>query len=168
MTTTEYKIKLPFSVAETHIGSAFTLMKARKELAGVEVIHDTPFTGFSQYPGFDLYDSGRYTYIKYKADNKEISERIPDWLRGMVQLPEEMIIHEETWNSFPYILTVTTMPGFFKQNFHTVVESYYGTPDSPPSHQNYQMKLGFKKSTHSAVHIDIANDKIDNHGNSSR
>ena len=161
MQITEYKIKLPFSVDEAQIGSIFTQMEARKELDGVKVKHDTPFSGFNQYPGFELYDSGRYTYIEYKANNKEMSERIPDWLLSMFQLPEEMIIHQETWDNFPYILTVTTMPGFFKQNFHTIVESYYGTSDSPPIHENYQTKLGLKK--HAAVNIDIANDKIDDY-----
>ena len=39
------------------------------------------------------------------------------------------------------------------------MESYYGTSDSSPIHENYQTKLGLKK--HAAVNIDIANDKLD-------
>ena len=76
----------------------------------------------------------------------------------MVAPKGSLEIHEEAWNAYPYCKTVLSNPGYMKDNFYIVVETYH-LPDR--GNQDNVHELQDKKlKKRSVVHIDIANDPV--------
>ena len=67
-------------------------------------------------------------------------------------------IHEEAWNAYPYCRTVLSNPGYMKDDFYIIIETYHkdGRGDEDNVHELDSKKL--KKRT--VVNIDIANDSV--------
>ena len=77
----------------------------------------------------------------------------------MVAPTGSLEIHEEAWNAYPYCRTVLSNPGYMKENFYIIVETYHkeGRGEEDNVHDLDAKKL--KKRT--VVNIDIANDQVD-------
>ena len=43
----------------------------------------------------------------------------------MVAPKGSLEIHEEAWNAYPYCKTVLSNPGYMKDNFYIIVETYH-------------------------------------------
>lgn len=109
---------------------------------GIEVLKNEPFTDYPLLGG--KYSSGQYTYKIY-----HLASKVPAFIR--ILLPKNSLeIHEEAWNAYPYCKTVISVsilqifgsitlfiafvvilfivlqnPGYMKENFIIVIESYH-------------------------------------------
>ena len=76
----------------------------------------------------------------------------------MVAPKGSLEVHEEAWNAYPYCKTVLSNPGYMKDNFYIIIESYHiaDRGEQENVHELEDKKL--KKRT--VVNIDIANDAV--------
>merc|ERR1719370_199668 len=63
--------------------------------------------------------SGQYTYKIY-----HLASKVPGWIK-MIAPSGSLELHEEAWNAYPYCKTVVTNPGYMKDNFYIVIETYH-------------------------------------------
>jgi len=150
----EYRVTLPMTVEEYQVAQLYSVAEASKNETGggegVEVLKNEPYDGVSLLNGKFL--SGQYTYKIYHLQSK-----VPGWIK-MVAPKGSLEIHEEAWNAYPYCKTVLSNPGYMKDNFYIVVETYH-LPDR--GNQDNVHELQDKKlKKRSVVHIDIANDPV--------
>ena len=83
--------------------------------------------------------------------------QVPGWIK-MVAPTGSLEIHEEAWNAYPYCRTVLSNPGYMKDNFYIIVETYH-LPDRGNQENVHELQdKKLKKRT--VVHIDIANDPV--------
>ncbi|KPM09855.1 phosphatidylinositol transfer protein alpha isoform-like protein [Sarcoptes scabiei] len=124
MLTKEYRIVLPLTVEEYHIGQLFGVAEASKNETGggegVEVVKNEPYSNYPLLNG--KYDKGQYTYKIYHLDSK-----VPALVR-MIAPKGALEIHEEAWNAYPYCRTVLTNPDYMKENFKLIIETMHA-PD---------------------------------------
>ncbi|KAI6172510.1 hypothetical protein M3Y98_00981100 [Aphelenchoides besseyi] len=121
----EYRIPMPMTLDEYQRGQLFSVAEASKNETGggegVEVVKQEPFESNTLRPDETL--EGTYTYKIYHLRSK-----IPWFYRKL--LPETaMVLHEESWNAFPYSKTVLTNPGYMKDAFYVIVESMHIADD---------------------------------------
>jgi len=111
----EYRITLPMKPEEFQIGQLYSIAKSsNKEThddAGVEVIKNEPFED-------NVMGKGQYTYKIY-----HLGSRLPGWLRTLAPA-NALILHEESWNAFPYCKTILTSP-FMPDKFKYIIETRY-------------------------------------------
>ncbi|RZF44190.1 hypothetical protein LSTR_LSTR003830 [Laodelphax striatellus] len=150
----EYRVVLPLTVEEYQVGQLFSVAEASKNETGggegVEVLKNEPFDNHPLLGG--RYSKGQYTYKIY-----HLASKVPAIIRLLV--PKGALeIHEEAWNAYPYCKTVITNPGYMKENFSIVIESYHiadaGEKDNV--HELPPEKLKQRE----VVMIDIANDPV--------
>ena len=84
--------------------------------------------------------------------------QVPGWIK-MVAPTGSLEIHEEAWNAYPYCRTVLSNPGYMKDNFYIIVETYHkeGRGDEDNVHELDSKKL----KDRTVVVVDIANDSVD-------
>lgn len=91
----EYRICMPLSVEEYHIGQLYMIAKHSAEESkhgeGVEVIENCPI------------DDPEHGKGQYTEKRIHLSNRLPGWIRSMV--PKIFYITEKAWNYYPYTIT---------------------------------------------------------------
>jgi hypothetical protein len=153
MIVKEYRIVLPVSLAEYHIGHLYSVIQASKNETGggegVEVLKNEPFDNFPLLDG--CYDSGQFTHKIYHLQSK-----VPALLKKVAP-NGSMAIHEKAWNAYPYCRTEMTNPDYMGENFFIKVETIHladrGTTENA---HNLPPELLAKRHV---VNINIANDK---------
>jgi len=94
----EYRIAMPLSVEEYHIGQLYMIAKHSSEESkhgeGVEVVENCPI---------DDADHGKGQYTEKKI---HLSSRLPSWIRSMV--PKIFYVTEKAWNYYPFTITEYT------------------------------------------------------------
>lgn len=153
MLTKEYRITLPLSVEEYHVGQLYGVAEMSKRETGggegVEVVTNEPFSDQPLFHG--AYSSGQYTYKIYY-----LKKKVPLFIRMLA--PEEALqIHEKSWNAYPYSRTVYSNP-FMKSNFHLVIESLH-VNDAGTTENIHRLPAEQWRST-SVVAIDIVKDPV--------
>ena len=103
----EFRIILPFSLAEYQIGQLFTIAAVSMEETGggdgIEILKNEPY----QENG----TSGQYTHKIYHLQHK-----VPKFIQ-LIAPKGSLDIDEEAWDGFPYCKTVLTNPGYMKEHF---------------------------------------------------
>ncbi|XP_014214149.1 phosphatidylinositol transfer protein beta isoform isoform X2 [Copidosoma floridanum] len=150
----EFRVTLPLTVEEYQVAQLYSVAEASKNNTGggegIEVRKNEPFKNVPLLGG--KYTSGQYTYKVY-----HLASKVPAFIR-MVLPKGSLEVHEEAWNAYPYCKTVISNPGYMKENFFIVIESYHigDTGDQENVHELPPDKL----KTREVVHIDIANDPV--------
>ncbi|KAL7303043.1 hypothetical protein TKK_0004261 [Trichogramma kaykai] len=150
----EYRVTLPLTVEEYQVAQLYSVAEASKHNTGggegIEVLKNEPFTDYPLLGG--RYSTGQYTYKIY-----HLASKTPAFIRML--LPKTSLeVHEEAWNAYPYCKTVITNPGYMKENFMIVIESYHigDVGDQDNVHELPADKLKIRE----VVHIDISNDFV--------
>jgi len=143
MTVDEYQVAQLYSVAEA----------SKNETGGgegVEVLKNEPYKDVPLLNG--KFTEGQYTHKIY-----HLASKVPSWIK-MVAPSGSLEVHEEAWNAYPYCKTVLSNPGYMKDNFYIIIETYHlgDRGDQDNVHELDEKKLKKRE----VVHIDIANDKV--------
>ncbi|KAL0266659.1 UNVERIFIED_CONTAM: hypothetical protein PYX00_009141 [Menopon gallinae] len=151
----EYRVTLPLTVEEYQVAQLYCVAEASKDNTGggegIEVLKNEPFDNHPLLSG--EFSKGQYTYKIY-----HIASKVPAFIRLL--LPKGSLeIHEEAWNAYPYCRTVISNPGYMKENFIIMIESFH--IDDAGYQENVHRLPPEKLKQREVVHIDIANDKID-------
>ncbi|KAJ8678509.1 hypothetical protein QAD02_014296 [Eretmocerus hayati] len=148
----EFRVTLPLTVEEYQVAQLYSVAEASKNNTGggegIEVLKNEPFKDKPLLGG--RYSSGQYTYKIY-----HLASKVPGYIRML--LPKNSLeVHEEAWNAYPYCKTVISNPGYMKENFFIIIESYHigDIGDQENVHELPPDKLKIRE----VVHIDIAND----------
>jgi len=147
-------VTLPMTVEEYQVAQLYSVAEASKNETGggegVEVIKNEPYDDVPLLNG--QFTKGQYTYKKY-----HLASKVPSWIK-MVAPKGALEIHEEAWNAYPYCKTVLSNPGYMKDNFYIIIETYHigDRGDQENVHELDKKKLKERK----VVPIDIANDTI--------
>jgi len=150
----EYRVTLPMTVEEYQVAQLYSVAEASKNETGggegVEVLKNEPYDNVPLLNG--KFTSGQYTYKVYR-----LASKVPSWIK-MVAPKGSLEVHEEAWNAYPYCKTVLSNPGYMKDNFYIIIETYHiaDRGDQDNVHELDDKKL--KKRT--VVNIDIANDSV--------
>jgi len=154
MKITEYRVTLPMTVDEYQVAQLYSVAEASKNETGggegVEVQKNEPYENVPLLNG--KFTKGQYTYKIYK-----LASKVPGWIK-MIAPTGSLEIHEEAWNAYPYCKTVLTNPGYMKDAFYVIVETYH-LPDRGDTHNAHELdkeKLGKRQ----VVPIDIATDPV--------
>jgi len=143
MTVEEYQVAQLYSVAEA----------SKNETGGgegVEVLQNEPYEKVPLLNG--KFNQGQYTHKIY-----HLASKVPYWIK-MVAPKGSLEIHEKAWNAYPYCKTVLTNPGYMKDNFYIVIETYH-LPDDGHQENVHELE-GKKLKQRQVVHMDIANDTV--------
>lgn len=62
-------------------------------------------------------------FDKYSRANLSFLQ-VPGFIK-LIAPKGSLEIHEEAWNAYPYCKTVITNPGYMKENFIIIIESYH-------------------------------------------
>ncbi|KAL1110597.1 hypothetical protein AAG570_008125, partial [Ranatra chinensis] len=115
------RVTLPLTVEEYQVAQLFSVAEASKNETGggegIEVLKNEPFSDYPLLGG--KYNSGQYTYKIY-----HLASKVPAFIR-LLAPKNSLEIHEEAWNAYPYCRTVISNPGYMKENFIIVIESYH-------------------------------------------
>jgi len=139
----EYRVVLPLSVDEYHVGQLYAVAKAsraetERNIAagakgeGVEVLVNEPYSNGEEH--------GQYTHkIYHLASNPGI----PDWVKKIA--PDGSLdIIEKAWNNYPHCKTVLTS-AYLGTSFEIVVETRHyddaGTQENVHSLDAKQLKM---------------------------
>ena len=105
----------------TLLAAAHSVAEASKNETGggegVEVIKNEPYDNVPLLNG--KFTSGQYTYKIY-----HLASKVPGWVRAIAP-KGSLEIHEEAWNAYPYCKTVLSNPGYMKDGFYIMVETYH-------------------------------------------
>ena len=151
----EFRVTMPMTVEEYQVAQLFSVAEASKNETGggegVEVIKNEPYDNYPLLNG--KFNSGQYSYKIY-----HLASKVPAWVQSIAP-KGSMEIHEEAWNAYPYCKTVLTNPGFMKDGFLLMIETYHlgndrGTSDNVHELGNDKLKK------REVVCIDIANDPV--------
>jgi len=116
----EFRIVLPMKSDEFQIGQLYAIAKESNKQthddAGVEILKNEPFEDAAM-------GKGQYTYKIY-----HLGSRLPGWVRTLAPA-NALILHEESWNAFPYCKTVITSP-FMPDKFKYIIETRYFEDDN--------------------------------------
>ncbi|XP_066924136.1 phosphatidylinositol transfer protein alpha isoform-like [Clytia hemisphaerica] len=152
----EYRICLPMSVEEYHIGQLYGVAEASKNETGggegVEVVINEPREEVIPGEGTGAVMKSQYTHKVFHLESK-----VPAILRKLAP-SGALTLHEKAWNAYPYCRTVYTND-YMKDGFHIVIETRHeaGTGDIDNVHSLSPNQ--YKKRV--VDRIDIANDKCD-------
>jgi len=152
----EYRITLPISVDEYHIGQLYGVAEASKNETGggegVEVTVNEPREEVIPGESTGAVMKAQYTHKIFHLESK-----VPAIIRKLAP-SGSLTLHEKAWNAYPYCRTVYTND-YMKDAFHIVIETRHepGTGDIENVHSLSPQHL--KKRVVDV--IDIANDKCD-------
>jgi len=150
----EYRVTLPMTVEEYQVAQLYSVAEASKNETGggegVEVLKNEPYDDVPLLNG--KFTKGQYTYKIY-----HLASKVPSWIK-MVAPKGSLEVHEEAWNAYPYCKTVLSNPGYMKDNFYIVIETYHigDRGDQENVHELDTKKL----KNRTVVPIDIANDDV--------
>lgn len=152
----EYRVVLPLSVDEYHIGQLYGVAEASKNETGggegIEVIKNEPFEGLIKGEGSGKVWQGQYTYKVI-----HLSSKVPKFVR-LLAPKGSLEMAEEAWNCYPYCMTRYSNP-YMKDSFQIIIETRHesGTGDIENVHHLSQKELAKRQ----VDKIDIANDPCD-------
>jgi len=145
----EYRICMPLSVQEYHVGQLYMIAKHSSEESkhgeGVEVVENCPI---------DDPDHGTGQFTEKRI---HLSNRLPSWIRSLV--PKIFYITEKAWNYYPFTITEYTCS--FVPRFAIHIQTKYlndkGTTDNCLDLSNEM------KESRVVEFVDIVNDKVADH-----
>lgn len=145
---------MPLTVEEYRIGQLFSLAEASlQETGGGEGVEVVRNESFDNYPLLDgRYCKGQYTYKKYY-----LASKVPAFIRFLVP-NQSLVIHEESWNAYPFCRTIITNPGYMKDNFLISIDTLH--LPGKPTQENVHGLSAEKLKNREVICIDIANDPI--------
>lgn len=164
----EFRIVLPMSVEEYHVGQLWSVAQASKNETGggegVEVQKNEPFDLSNvpedkKYlvPQSDLYANGqKYTKGQYTFKVYYLSQKVPKFVR-MIAPNGSLVVYEEAWNAYPYCRTTVTNE-YMKDNMYITIETFHYA-DAGKSENIHNLK-GRDLEQRQVVKIDVANDKV--------
>lgn len=156
----EYRVTMPMTVEEYQVAQLYAVAEASKAETGggegVEVLKNEPYD--ENHEKYIPLMGGRFSKGQYTHKIYHLASKVPGWIK-MVAPTGSLEIHEEAWNAYPYCRTVLSNPGYMKDNFYIIIETYHkeGRGDEDNVHELEGKKL--KERT--VVNIDIANDAVD-------
>lgn len=128
----EFRIVLPMSVEDYHVGQLWSVAEASKNETGggegVEVKINEPFDTSDpkclHKPETELKANGKvYTKGQYTHKIYHLAQKVPGWVR--VFAPKGALeVHEKAWNSYPYCRTIVTNE-YMKDNFYVYIETFH-------------------------------------------
>ncbi|XP_014247224.1 phosphatidylinositol transfer protein alpha isoform isoform X2 [Cimex lectularius] len=150
----EYRVTLPLTVEEYQVAQLYSVAEASKNETGggegIEVLKNEPFDNYPLLGG--KYKTGQYTYKIY-----HLASKVPAFIR-LLAPKGALEIHEEAWNAYPYCRTIITNPGYMKDNFSILIESYHiadrGKQDNV--HELPPEKLKVRE----VIKVDVGNDPV--------
>lgn len=161
----EYRIVLPLTTDEYHIGQLYGVAEASKNETGggdgIEVIENRPITDVEMEllpfkdqvaPNEEGKKGGQYTHKRF-----HLSSKLPFFIRAIA--PQNSLeVDEKAWNCYPYCRTEYSNR-YMQDNFHLIIETIHkdDAGKSPNVHNLNQQELIKRK----VVDIDIANDPVD-------
>ena len=99
MLVREYRICMPLSVDEYHIGQLYMIAKHSAEQSvdgeGVEVVENRPHED-------PVHGKGQFTEKRI-----HLSSRLPSWIKSFV--PRVFYVTEKAWNYYPFTITEYTV-----------------------------------------------------------
>jgi len=150
----EYRVTLPMTVEEYQVAQLYSVAEASKNETGggegVEVLKNEPYENVPLL-------NGKFTKGQYTKKIYHLASKVPSWIK-MVAPKGSLEIVEEAWNAYPYCKTVLSNPGYMKDSFYIVIETYHLPDDGQKEnvHELDSKKLQSRK----VVTIDIANDTV--------
>jgi hypothetical protein len=146
----EFRIILPLTLEEYHIGQLWSVAQASKNETGggdgVEVVVNEP----RDHEGH----SGQYTEKIFHLENK-----VPRMMRALAP-KGSLEVNESAINAFPYIKTTITNPLYMKDNFFLIIESRHFENDRGKQENVHGLSADDLKKRE-VITIDIANDPFD-------
>lgn len=105
MLVKEFRVPLPLKVEDFHRGQLYGVVETSKAETGggdgVQIVRNEPFRDRLLLGG--RYTSGQYTHKIYYLKSK-----VPALIRRLA--PEgSLVLHEESWNAYPYCKTIVTV-----------------------------------------------------------
>jgi len=163
----EFRIVLPMSVEEYHVGQLWSVAEASKNETGggdgIEVVKNEPFdlenvTEDQKYhiPEEELsangrvYKQGQYTYKIY-----HLASKVPTFVKAIAP-KGSLEVYEEAWNAYPYCRTIITNK-YMDKNMYIIIETFHHGDNG--NVQNIHELTGRDLSKREVVRIDVANDK---------
>jgi len=150
----EYRVVLPLTVAEYQVAQLYTIAEMSKSETGggegCEILRNESFTDQPLMNG--RYSEGQYTLKIYHVESK-----IPTLIKLIVPRGSKQV-YEECWNSYPYMKTVLTNPGFMKDAFRLEIESFHR--DDRGDEENVLELCAEALKKREVTVIDIANDPV--------
>jgi len=149
MLTKEYRICMPLSVEEYHIGQLYMIAKHSAEESGdgegVEVVanrpHEDPVHGKGQFTEKRMYGS----------------KRLPSWVRSLI--PRACYVTEKAWNYYPYTITEYTCS--FLPSFSISIKTRY--ENNPGTSENVNNLPADVLENLEVDHVDILTDEVQPH-----
>ncbi|XP_071537192.1 phosphatidylinositol transfer protein alpha isoform-like [Panulirus ornatus] len=149
----EFRVILPLTLEEYHLGQLYGVAEASKNETGggegIQILTNEPFTDLQFHDG--AFTSGQYTHKIF-----HLKKKVPAFIR-LVAPEGALQIHEKSWNAYPYSKTIYSSP-FMKEDFLISIETLH-VPDRGTS-ENIHRLTSEKWSTVEVVTVDIANDPI--------
>ncbi len=106
----EYRIPMPLTLQEYRIGQRYSTMAASLEQTGggegVEFVKNEP------------YALGQYTKKIYHLKTK-----VPRFIQ-LIAPEGSLELLEESWNAYPSIRTVVKNPGYMKDDFYIIIDTF--------------------------------------------
>ncbi|XP_044728324.1 cytoplasmic phosphatidylinositol transfer protein 1 [Chrysoperla carnea] len=143
----EYRICMPLTVEEYHVGQLYMIARHSHEQSnggeGVEFIESKPCED-------EVHGQGQFTEKRI-----HLSSRLPTWVQSLI--PKIFYVTEKAWNYYPYTITEYTCS--FLPRFSIFIETRY--EDNNGCNENCLNLSDEKLATRSVVNLDIAYDNID-------
>ena len=112
----EFRIPLPISVEEYHIGQLYAVAEASKNETGggegIEVIENAPCV-------HEKYGKCQYTHKVF-----HLASKVPVFVR-LLAPKGSLEIHEKAWNAYPYCRTEYTNPDYMKDDFYIKIDTWH-------------------------------------------
>ncbi|XP_003387142.1 PREDICTED: phosphatidylinositol transfer protein alpha isoform-like [Amphimedon queenslandica] len=147
----EFRIILPFTPEEYHVGQLWSVAQASKNETGggdgVEVV-------INEERDFDKHGKGQFTHKIF-----HLSHKVPRFVRALAP-KGSLEVHEEAINAFPYIKTDITNPDYMKDGFKITIESIHIADDRGLQENVHNLPPDLLK-LREVVTIDIVNDPYD-------
>ncbi|CAH8515971.1 unnamed protein product [Schistosoma turkestanicum] len=158
----EFRIILPLTVDEYHVGQLWAVAEASKNETGggegIEVLVNEPFNREVNPPQSPLkangeeFFSGQYTHKRFY-----LARKVPGYVR-LLAPKGSLEIDEKAWNAYPYCRTVLQNPKYMQDNFTLMIESMHVQDKvNIENVHNLPPKLLAQREV---VYIDIVNDQL--------
>lgn len=140
----EYRIPLPLTVDEYHIGQLYAVAEASKNETGggegIEVVKNEPYSGHAKYP------DGQYTYKVF-----HLASKVPAFVR-LLAPNGSLEVHEKAWNAYPFCRTEYSNP-YMGENFYILIDTWHKEGEGLENVHNLR---GAELEKREVVDIDIA------------
>ncbi|XP_045597824.1 phosphatidylinositol transfer protein alpha isoform [Procambarus clarkii] len=149
----EFRVPLPLSLEEYHLGQLWAVAEASKRETGggegIEMLINEPFTDHPLLGG--KFTSGQYTYKIF-----HLKKKVPAFIRLLA--PEGALeVHEKSWNAYPYSKTLYCNP-YMKDDFLISVETIHAADRGNTENIHRLARKKWQKVE--VVMVDIANDPV--------